>query len=133
MDDYLAAGKLLGALGTIAILLSALGTYTVISYTWALRAREVGVRMAFGATKRDVFRLVLRDSQKLALVGVLAGTTLSLGIYRLAAGLFFGISSWDPISYAGIGILLLAIAALAGLSPARRATRADPIEALRQE
>jgi predicted permease len=133
MDDYLAAGRLLGTLGLIAILLSALGTYTVISYAWALRAREMGVRVAFGATRADIFRLVLRDSQKLALIGVLAGTALSLGVYRLAAGFFFGISSWDPISYAGIAILLLAMAALAGLGPARRATKTDPIDVLRQD
>ena len=66
-------------------------------------------------------------------MGVLVGTTMSLGLYRLAARLFFGVSSWDPIAYGTVALLLLAMAAVAGLSPARIATRTDPVEVLRQE
>jgi putative ABC transport system permease protein len=130
---YRIVGQVLSGFGLIAVLLSALGTYSVISFTWAQRLREVGVRVAFGASRRDVFALVLRDGQKLALIGVLTGTVLSVAVYRLAAGLFFRVSPWDPLSYAVVAVLQLLMAALAGLSPARRAVRTDPIEVLRQE
>lgn len=130
---YGVVGQILSAVGLIAIVLSALGTYSVVCYTWAQRRREVGVRVAFGASANDVFKLVLRDTQKLALMGVLAGTTISLGLYRLAARLFFGVSSWDPIAYGSVALLLFAMAAAAGLNPARIAIRTDPVEVLRQE
>ncbi|MGD8331988.1 MAG: ABC transporter permease, partial [Acidobacteriota bacterium] len=130
---YRVAGQALGGLGAITLLLSALGTYSVIAYTWSRRTREVGVRMAFGATASEVFRLVLAHTQKLALTGILLGALLSLALYRIADSLFFDVRSWDPITYVTLAILLSAIAAAAGLSPAQRATRTDPAEVLRHE
>ncbi len=125
--------QVLGVLGAVAVLLSALGTYSVISYSWTQRTREVGLRVALGATASDVFSLVLGQTQKLALVGVLVGTAMSIMLYRLASGWFFGVGSWDPIAYGGVALLLLAVAAVAGLGPARRATQIDAAEALRKE
>jgi putative ABC transport system permease protein len=130
---YRLVGRVLNAFGLIAALLSALGTYSVMSLAWTQRAREVGVRMAFGATSREVVGLVLRHGQRMAVVGVVVGTAISAAVYRLAAGVFFDVRPWDPLSYAGVAALLSAMVVLAGLGPARSAIRNDPVEVLRQE
>jgi predicted permease len=124
---------LLGGFAGTALLLAVVGIYGVIAYGVVQRTREVGVRMALGAQREDVVRLVLRS----ALAPVLAGTALgmlgALAGGRLLRGLLFGVSPTDPTIFGLVAALLLAVALLAGYLPARRATRVDPLIALRSE
>ena len=99
----------------------------------AQRTREVGIRMALGAERRDVLRLVLRQGAKLALAGEGLGILVALGVTRLMASLLFGIRASDPITYIGVGLVLTVVALTASYIPARRATRVDPMIALRYE
>jgi len=133
LDEYGAAGRVLGSLGGFVLLLAALGTYSVIAYTWAQRQREVGLRVACGAAPRDILRLVHRDCRKLAVSGVILGAIVALATYRFAASMFFEVAPWDPLSYLGVAMLLIGMASLAGLGPAVRALRRDPVAALRQQ
>jgi len=122
---------LVGAFAGLGMLLAALGIYGVISYSVTQRSREIGVRMALGASSGRVQRDVLGSTLRLALSGVAAGTVASAMAARLIASLLFGTSTWDAPSYAGMILLLVAVAILSGYLPARRASRIDPIEALR--
>jgi predicted permease len=122
-----------GGLGVVALLLAAAGLYAVLSYTVLLRRHEIGVRLAIGARPADVVRLVLTQSVRLALLGLVAGFVLVVPLTSLAEFLFIGVSPLDPAAL-GLPAVVLVIAALvaAGL-PARRAARVDPVQALRQE
>jgi predicted permease len=122
---------LVGAFAVLGMLLAALGIYGVISYSVTQRSREIGVRMALGASSGRVQRDVLGNTLRLALIGVAAGTVASAVAARLIASLLFGTSPWDATSYAGMILLLVAVAVLSGYLPARRASRIDPIQALR--
>jgi predicted permease len=122
---------LVGAFAGLGMLLAALGIYGVISYSVTQRSREIGVRMALGASSGRVQRDVLGNTLRLALIGVAAGTVASAVAARLIASLLFGTSPWDATSYAGMILLLVAVAILSGYLPARRASRIDPIQALR--
>ncbi|MFL5580848.1 MAG: ABC transporter permease [Gemmatimonadaceae bacterium] len=124
---------LLGAFATVALVLAAVGIYGVIAYTVALRTREIGVRMALGATGRHVVRMVMREGMALTLVGVLIGLAGALATSRLLRSLLFEISPTDPLALAGGGVLLALVAVLACIVPARRATRVDPLVAMRAE
>jgi predicted permease len=115
----------------LGMLLAALGIYGVISYSVTQRSREIAVRMALGASCRRVQRDVLGNTLRLALSGVAAGTIASAVAARLIASLLFGTSPWDAASYAGMILLLVAVAILSGYFPARKASRVDPIQALR--
>ena len=115
----------------LGMLLAALGIYGVISYSVTQRSREIGVRMALGASSRRVQRDVLGNTLRLSLIGVAAGTVASAVAARLIASLLFGTSPWDATSYAGMILMLVAVATLSGYLPARRASRIDPIQALR--
>jgi putative ABC transport system permease protein len=117
----------------LAVTLAAIGLYGLLSYSVAQRRTEIGVRMALGATRREVFRLVIGDGLKLAAVGVAIGLAGSAAAMQGLATLLFGVGAGDPATFAGTSIALLAVAALAGFVPARRATRVDPIDALRAE
>ncbi|HEY7513257.1 MAG TPA: ABC transporter permease, partial [Vicinamibacteria bacterium] len=124
---------LLGAFGSLALLLAAVGLYGVISYSVTLRTREMGVRMALGAQRGDLLRLVLRQGSRLALVGVLIGALLAAAVGRVFGALLYGVSALDPLAFAAAGGILLAVAGAANLVPALTAARVDPMRALRSE
>ena len=105
----------------------------MLSQLVAGRRREIGVRMALGARAGDVVRLVVGHGMRLALLGVAAGLACALAVTRLASSLLFGVSATDPATFACVALLLVAVALAACLVPARRATRVDPLSALRQE
>jgi putative ABC transport system permease protein len=124
---------LLGSFATLALALAVLGLYGVISYVVTQRTREIGIRMALGAERRDVVQAVLRQGMTVALVGVVLGVAASLALTKVLAGLLFRVESRDPVVFTVVPLLLLAVAALAILLPARRASRVDPATALRAE
>jgi macrolide transport system ATP-binding/permease protein len=125
--------SVLSAFAALALLLSAVGLYGMISYQVTLRRREIGVRMAVGAQPADVFRLVLRQSMTSTLVGIAIGLILAAAIARLMAKLLYGVSSTDPLTYVAVSLLWLLVAAAACYLPARRASRVDPIAVLKVE
>jgi len=135
--DSLAARRVsmivLSVFAALALGLASMGIYGVISYLVGERTHEIGIRMALGAKQVDVLRQVLGESLKMTLVGILVGFLAALGLTRLMATLLFGVSATDPLTFAGVGIILTGVAMAACLVPARRAMRVDPIVALRYE
>jgi predicted permease len=124
---------LIGAFGSLALLLAAIGLYGVIAYSVSLRTREVGIRMALGAAPGQVLRLVLQQGGRLALVGIVLGTLASLGVGQVLASLLYGVSTVDPVAYAAGAGLLFAVAVVANIVPAMTAARIDPLKALRRD
>jgi putative ABC transport system permease protein len=124
---------LLGAFGVLALLLASIGMYGVISYSVLQRTQEIGIRMALGAQRRGVFGMVLGQGARLAGLGIAIGLVVALGVTRLLAGFLYGVRPTDPLTFAGVSLLLLGIALLACYLPARRATRVDPMVALKYE
>ena len=124
---------LLGVFAALALLLACVGVYGVTSYSIGRRVHEIGIRMAVGAGRKDVLRLVLRQGATMALAGVAIGIAAAFGLTRLIANLLFGISPHDPVTLSAVAALLIAVVLAACYLPASRATRIDPMVALRHE
>jgi ABC-type antimicrobial peptide transport system permease subunit len=125
--------SLLGGLATLALTLACVGIYGVMAYLVAQQHHEFGVRTALGARPRDILRLVLRRGLQLTVAGVGIGMISGLGITRIMGSLLFGVSPFDPLTFAGVVFLLTAFALAASYIPARRGMRVDPMVALRYE
>lgn len=119
--------------GFLALVLAGIGIYGVVSYSTRQRTHEIGIRMALGAERGDVLRLVLRQGLRLTLVGIAVGLAVSLAVTRLLRGALFGVTPTDALTYASVALLLCAVALLASYIPARRATKVNPMAALRCE
>ena len=119
--------------GSLGLLLASIGIYGTVSYAVVRRTREIGLRMALGATRRNVTRLILVECSRPVIVGLLIGIVGAVGVAHLIRAVLFGVSTLDAVSYIGVSGLFFAIAMLAAYLPARNATRVDPMVALRYE
>ncbi|MBO0800693.1 MAG: FtsX-like permease family protein, partial [Blastocatellia bacterium] len=124
---------LFGIFAFVAMVLASIGIYGVISYSVAQRTHEIGIRLALGATSRDVLWLVIRQGLLLVLIGVAIGTGVALALTRILKNMLFGVSATDPATFVGIALLLACVAMIASYIPARRATKVDPLVAFRHE
>jgi len=127
------AGTFVGAFGLVALILATVGIYGVTAYTTRQRVREIGIRMALGATKQDVMRIVLARGLGLTLIGVALGLAASFGLTRFLESLLLGVTSTDAVTFVSVVLLLCAVTLVACFIPARRAVRVDPMVALRHE
>ncbi len=124
---------LLSIFAGIALLLAAIGIYGLMAYTVEQRTQEIGIRMALGAQPGDVVRMVLRHGLLLCLIGIAVGISCAFGVIGLLKSLIFGVSPTDPVTFVSVAVLLAGVAFAACWIPARRASRVDPMEALRHE
>jgi putative ABC transport system permease protein len=141
MDDSVSASLsperfsvlLLAGFAGMALLLAVVGIYSVMSYSVSRRTHEIGIRVSLGASQSDVLLLVVRQGMLLALAGAVIGIAGALVLSRLMTSLLYGVAPTDPITFAAVSILLVIVALAASYIPARRATRVDPMVALRHE
>jgi putative ABC transport system permease protein len=122
-----------GVLGGLALVLAAIGVHGVVSYGVSQRLREIGIRLALGAERRDVMRLVLRQAMRPVVIGGAIGILLAAGVSQVLSGVLYGIGTHDPIAFVGVPMFLLVMAFLSSYFPARRVSRLDPTDALRHE
>ncbi|HET6647327.1 MAG TPA: FtsX-like permease family protein, partial [Pyrinomonadaceae bacterium] len=122
-----------GSLGLVGVVLAAIGIFGIVNYSVAQRTREIGIRMALGARTWDVLRMVLRQGLWLAMVGIVIGIVISFALTRALGSLLYGVGATDPLIFIGTSLALLAVAFIASYQPARRATKVDPLVALRYE
>jgi ABC-type antimicrobial peptide transport system permease subunit len=127
------AAAISSAVGLIGLMLALMGIYGTVSYIVVLRTREVGIRMAVGAQRQDVLRLILGESARPVLAGLVAGIVLAIAASYPARGLLYGLNGVDIVSVGGVSLLFFVIALLAACPPARHAMRVDPVVALRYE
>jgi putative ABC transport system permease protein len=141
MEQVIAAGTarqdfnmlLLTVFAATALLLAAIGIYGVIAYSVQRRMQELGIRLALGANRGDVFKLVILQGMKLTMAGVVIGLAIAFGVTRLLASLLFGVKAFDPITFAAVAAVLTLVALLATYIPARRAAAIEPSDALRYQ
>lgn len=119
--------------GALALFLAGIGLYGVMAYVVSSRTHEIGTRMALGAQRSGVRRLVMLEGMRLALIGIALGIVAAVSLTRVLQIVLYGVSATDPVTFVSVAILLLAVALLASYIPARRATRIDPLVALRYE
>lgn len=124
------AASLLTAVGVLCILLAAIGVYSVMSYAVSQRAQEFGVRMALGASRLAVLRMVARESLRLTIPGLLVGVAIALAAFRLFRSMLVGVTATDPLTFAAAAAFLVAMMLMASLLPSRRAMTVDPMTAL---
>jgi putative ABC transport system permease protein len=125
--------QLLAVFAGLALLLAAIGIYSVLSYSVKRRVREIGIRMALGARVRDVLRLIVIEGMRPTLIGVVIGLAGALALGRVLANLIYGVKPTDPITFGAVSVLLAAVALFASIVPAYRATRVEPLKTLRDE
>jgi putative ABC transport system permease protein len=141
MDDVVAQSMspekfnllLLASFAGLALLLAAVGIYGVLSYTVRRRVREIGIRMALGASHSDVLKMVVADGMKPILIGIGVGLAAALALSRLIASLIFGVQPTDPLTFTAVTLVLISVGILANILPAYRATRIEPVRTLREE
>ncbi len=126
-------GFLASIVGALGLLLACMGVYGMVAYTVEQRTREIGIRVAFGAERSQILRLILRDGMRSVLVGLVIGLATAVAISRVLAAVLFGLSALDAFSFAGVSLLLCAVATIACWLPTRKAIRVDPVVALRHE
>ena len=124
---------LLACFAGLALVLAAVGIYSVLSYTVRRRVREIGIRIALGASRQDVVRMILTDGLKPILLGVALGLAAALALSRVVSSLIYGVRATDPLTFAAVALLLLMVGIFATMIPAYRATRIEPVRILREE
>jgi len=127
------AAGMASTFGLLALVLATMGLYSVMMYAVSQRTREIGIRMALGATLRDVLRLIVDDGMRLVIIGLVLGLAGAFALTRVFASLLLGVGTTDPLTFIGVPSLLIIVALLACLIPARRATKVNPLRALRHE
>ena len=134
MAELLATARfttgLLVALGAVGLLLAIVGIYGVVSYVVSLRTREIGVRVALGATPSKVVALVVRQGMRPVAIGVVVGVVAALGVTRVLASQLYGVGATDPLTFGGVAAVVALVAAATAAFPARRAARVDPVSIL---